>query len=200
MKHFLKNIAKLSIFLLVILYGCAQTEKKSSFDLYPDEKGPRGYQRVTDEGVFANKALRVSVKQLRLMGAADTLIEDLIKKDYIVLWMEIENRAQSNLIFNPVHAALTTDTMDYKKPLDYTDLYDLARAGENAEGEKKLAAFKGKFYDLALTLPPGGKASRFLIFPPLSKGTTSAELVIKELYIGTTPVTLSFPFAAKTGA
>lgn len=96
-------------------------------------------------------------------------------------------------MYNTSYTVLTSDALDYKKPLDFTDLYDITG------GTGRLASLKGKFYDLNTTIAPGERTSRLLIFRPLSEEAEDAEVVIKDLYIGTKTRDLSFPFTFKNG-
>lgn len=187
--------------LLTLGSGCAHSGKNAKLRLYPDknEKGLRGYHKVEGTGILENRDYRISVKQVREGSelGQPKIINDLIKKEYVVLRIEIENRSEKKMIFNPVHTALTTDAFDYKKPLEYTDFYELSSGKNDSAREREAQAMKGLFYDLTLTLKARDKTSRMLIFPPLSKNSEKADLLIKELYVGTDTTELFFPFVLK---
>lgn len=162
--------------------------------LYPAEALGSGYSREAERISYENGPVKISVRQVSETETEEgSLLKELSTKGFILLSVSIENRSPKNsLIFNPVHVALTDDAMDYKKPIDYTDLYDMAK-----DGEERINALKGKFYDLTETLPPGKSSSKLLIFGPLSEGVKTAELLIKEIYVGTSTLRLSFPFVMK---
>lgn len=187
----------ISFIAISILFGCTPPKPKTDIYLYPVPNGPEGYSIASGEAVYENKSIKITVKQLRAGSVADPFIKSLIKKDYIVLRFTIDNRSGEKVIYNPVYTVLTDDEMDYRKPLDFTDLYDVAREEKGStedDSEKKVAALRGKFYDVIVTIPPGEKTSRFLIFKPLSNEIKKADLAIKEIYIGTETERLSFPF------
>lgn len=198
----MKNLLSLAVALLLTLnFGCAHSGKNAKLRLYPDknERGLRGYHNIAGTGVLENRDYRISVKQVREGSepGQPKLVNDLIKKEYVVLRIEIENRSEKKMIFNPVHAALTTDAFDYKKPLEYTDFYELSSGKNDTAREREAQAMKGLFYDLTLTLKAMDKTSRMLIFPPLSKNSEKADLLIKDLYVGTETTEIFFPFVLK---
>lgn len=155
------------------------------------------YHKETEEGVFENGSIRVAVRHVKASDCEGSpLLKSLSDKKYVILSVGIENKSKLKAIYNPSMTVLTDDSMDYKKPLDYTDLYDAAIG--NSGLESGLSAMKGRIYDLALTLKPGEKTTRFLIFEPLSKNAGRADLAINEIYLGTDTVNLRFPFLFKS--
>ncbi|MBI5587778.1 MAG: hypothetical protein HY889_05365 [Deltaproteobacteria bacterium] len=198
----MKKLLSLTIALLLITaYGCAHPGKTVANKLYPDrdEQGLAGYHNDDGTGVLENRSYRISVKHILPGDELDQpdILMDLIKRGYVVLRMKIENRSGKKITFNPVHTALTTDAFDYKKPLEYTDFYELAGDKDDRTRQRKAGAMKGLFYDLTLTLLPGGKTSKLLIFPPLSNNVNKADLLVKDLYVGTDTEELYFPFVAR---
>lgn len=198
----MKKLLKLALaFFLFAASGCAGNNKYAVLSLLPagDSVGLPGYQQLGNTGVLTTRELKMTVTPLTSADVAGQpeLLRELVRKDYVVIRMEIENLSLKKIIFNPVYAVLTTDSFDYKKPLEYTDFYDLAGKADGKKRERKVNELKGKFYDLATTLAPGHNTSRMLIFPPLSKNSAKADLLIKELYIGTETVEFYFPFTIK---
>lgn len=182
--------------LLLTFYGCAQV--KGTAYLYPDGnylKGP--YSKAGEEGVFDNKSMRITVRQVKPAEYEDVpVLKSLFgKKNYIIFIMGIENKSRSRVIYNPALTVLTNDQLDYIRPLDYTDLYDLASGDSGTENA--LTSMKGKFFDLTMTLMPGEKASRLIIFGAFSKNVGNAQLAINEIYVGTDAINVSFPFILK---
>jgi hypothetical protein len=60
--------------------------------------------------------------------------------------------------------------MEYREPLDYTDLYYIVRrkyVGKAPESE--LVGLEGKFYDLNITSLPAANTSKFLMFRPFKE-------------------------------
>ena len=105
--------------------------------------------------------------------------------------LTIENKSEGSVMYNTAYTVLTSDSGDYRKPLDFTDLYDIS------SDDNSLAGLKGKFYDLNATVATGERTSRLLIFKPLSDEAEKAAVAIKEIYIGTSTRALSFPFTFK---
>lgn len=191
--------------IISVAQGCVPRPEAKLF-MYPDDKGPEGYSRQAEQGVFENKSIRVSVRKIGESdeGLSQEVIAHLLKKEYLIFRMEIENTsAKYRAIYNPSFTAFTDDAMDYATPIDYTDLYDMAEGvweKEAKDGEKKpfsMDGLKGLFYDLSTTIPPGGKTSKLLIFKPVSKDCKKAALTLSELYIGTETIRVIFPFVFK---
>lgn len=187
----------ISVIVLLVFFGCAAPKGKAY--LFPDDNRLKGmyHKEGTDEGVFENGSIRVAVRRVKASDyEGSPLLKNLSDKKYVILSVGIENKSKLKAIYNPSMTVLTDDSMDYKKPLDYTDLYD-AVIGDSAL-ESGLSAMKGKFYDLALTLQPGEKTVKLLIFEPLSENTDKADLAMSDIYIGTETVNLRFPFLLKS--
>lgn len=198
--HALTRLAVFFLFLIPFTnHGCSTTPEGPRH-LFAKESGPPGYLKVGGAGVFEGEKFRIEAMPLRPRDTAGTtglpaLFGELLAENYPVLKVTIENRSEEKLIFNPTLASLMDNEMEYRKPLDYTGLYDIVR---KKEGEKppevELARLKGKYYDLNETVPPGGKTSKLLIFKPLSERGKRAVLKIREIYVGTEARSLAFPF------
>ncbi len=187
----------ISIIVLLVFFGCAAPKGKAY--LFPDGDRLKGmyHKEGTEEDVFENNSIRIAVRHIKASGyEGSPLLKNLLDKEFVILSASIENRSKLKTIYNPSMTVLTDDSLDYRKPLDYTDLYEAATG--NSALESGLEAIKGKFYDLALTLQPGEKTSRLLIFEPLSKDAGKAELAMNDIYIGTDTVSLRFPFILKS--
>jgi hypothetical protein len=168
--------------------------------LYPKEAGASGYSVTQGAAVFESNLIKITVRPLRPWENAtgSAFIEELLEKNYVILKMAIENRSREKTLYNPTHTSLMDNEMEYRKPMDYSDLYDAVRGrekGKSREGELK--GLKGLYYDLTATIPPGEAQSKLLIFPPLSEKGKRARLRIKELYIGTDTISISFPFSMR---
>lgn len=193
----MKTLALVMLAAIVIVSGCASDQPKSLYLSAGDAQYP-GYTKKDREAVFENQLIRLKATPL-LAGEfthQSQILNDLAAKDFIIIRVEIENLSpQSKLIFNPTYLALMTDSMDYYKPLDYTDLYDIVK--EKDETGSSLRVLKGKFYDLTVTLTPGKSVSKLLIFKPLPEDADTAELMIKNIYIGKDDLSFALPFVVK---
>lgn len=191
MKIFLKNRVYLCGLLLCLL-GCASTPKGPVF-LIPSDAGPEGYTLKAEEWALESAVMRIAVKPIRSDGldGEPPIIAILAEKHYIILRLDIENRSETKLIFNPAYISLMSDTNDYYKPLDYTDIYSIVNADDEQTADVK--GVMGRFYDLSLTLLPGKKASKLLLFPPLDPDASSAELMLRNIYVGRKDLSIGVP-------
>ncbi len=184
--------------ILIVAFGCAgKSAPKGPKFLFP--KSARGaiYAEIGQTVVYETEDARLSLTVLTDKREIDSpFIGRLLDSGYIVFRMRITNRSGiKKVIYNPSHTALMDNRMGYKKPLDYTALYEIAmRSGEELKIRKELT---GKFIDLNENVGPGKSSSKFLLFPPLSDGATSAKLMMKLIYIGTDTVSLTFPYYYK---
>ncbi len=181
--------------------GCADWNKHAKVLLYPaaEGKGLYGYHVYAGAGTIESSDYKLIVKQVRPGDelGEPRMVTDLLERRYIVLMFVIENRSDKKITFTPARTALTTDEFDYKKPLEYPDFYELSEGKNDRAKERDAGEMKGRFYDSTLTVLPGGKTSRMLIYPPLIGSSKKADLLIKDLYIGTDTVEIYFPFVIK---
>lgn len=193
MKMFFKSLKFLVLLasFFPMLASCTP-EPKVAMVLRPDEPMAAGYERTSEDAVFTSEKVTLKARQVkRGSPEVEGYLGELAEKGYVLIRLEIENRSDVKVIFNPVYAALMNETFYYEKPLDFTDLYDIKG------GMEGLGALKGKFYDLSETVAPGRKVSKLLIFKPLEKDMVKAGLSIKDLYIGTDYIKVYFPFVLK---
>ncbi|MCC6502186.1 MAG: hypothetical protein IT362_03490 [Deltaproteobacteria bacterium] len=176
----------LLILLAFLLPSCAP-EVKLAY-LVPDSPALPGYKSKGAESSFENKTLAASARQVQKSELANAFLASLLERDFVIISMTIENRSASKAIYKPNYTALV-NSVDYLKPLDYTDLYEL--------GGQAVDELKGKFYDLDAVLSPGGRTTALLIFGPLSKEAKKAALQVREYYVGTETMTFSLPFQLK---
>lgn len=146
-----------------------------------------GQKADAAEAVYKDLSVSASARQVR-KGEADGFLSTLLDKDFTVISMRIENRSSMRAIYKPNYTSLV-NTVDYLKPLDYTDLYEFG--GEAVDG------LKGKFFDLDETIPPGASATGLLIFTPLSRDARKAALEVREYYVGTETMSFTLPFQIK---
>ncbi|MBI5642521.1 MAG: hypothetical protein HY954_03490 [Deltaproteobacteria bacterium] len=148
-----------------------------------------------DAWVFEDKSVRITVSLFKSGTVGPALLDELLTSKYVLFRMDIDNMSKGKVMFNPGYAVLTDDELSYLKPLDFTDLYDIK--GDSEGALKSISELKGRFYDLDVTVMPGDKTSKLLIFKPLSKRMKKASLAIKEMYVGTDTLKAVFPFALK---
>lgn len=175
--------------LLVLLaaYGC-HPKPRAAMYLAPDEKGPSDYKAVAGAGIIENSFIKIAARQVRTGEESSTLLAGLLERKFIIIDLAIENTSEKTIIYKPNLTSLTNDAMDFMRPLDYTDLYDFGDMDA-------LDEIRGRFYDLDVTLRPGQRSSRLLIFRPVSKNAKKAALNIDDLYLGTDTLRLTLPFS-----
>lgn len=183
----MKKTGILLIFLAAALLTSCHPKPKLAY-LVPEAQGSAGHKVRGAESIFENKALFASARQIRKGEVSNPFLASLLEKDFVVIVMAFENRSASKAMYKPNYTTLVNN-VDYLKPLDYTDLYELG--GEAAD------SLKGAFYDLDAVIPPGGSSTGLLIFTPVSKEAKKAAVQIKELYIGTQTMTFTLPFQMK---
>ncbi len=190
---------------LIIAVSCSSPPKlpmTSELKPSPADEDLPGYSAVADEGVYDNPAMRISARHLKTNDGVyakgeSGFITSLIEGDYVIIRLTIENKTPgSKIIFNPAYVALMDNAANYKKPLDYTDLYDIVKDTDETGGS--LTGVKGRIFDLTATVAPGAKTSKLLIFSPFMEDASKTELVIKNIYIGKNTVNVMFPFDVKT--
>ncbi|MBI5344173.1 MAG: hypothetical protein HZB83_02365 [Deltaproteobacteria bacterium] len=177
----------------IFFSGCAAGPSGPLY-LRPAGETREGYEHKDNGWVFQAKAVKVSARQITKAEKEDIglLAVYLLNKGHLLIRMDIENAGKGKVIYNPALTALIDNEVNYRKPLDYTDFFSMA--ANNEELEKSLRDVRAGFYDLSFTLHPGERTSRILAFKGLSATAKTAELIIKELYIGTDTVRLLFPF------
>ncbi|MBW7956898.1 MAG: hypothetical protein H3C68_03285 [Deltaproteobacteria bacterium] len=183
---------RMMAFLLVLLavaYGCHPRPRAAMY-LAPDEKGPMDYKAVAGAGIIENGYMKVAARQVRKGEEGSALLARLLEENFIIIDLVIQNTSEKTIIYKPNLTSLTNDAMDFLRPLDYTDLYDFGEFDA-------LDEIRGRFYDLDVTLKPGQRSSRLLIFRPVSKNAKKAALNIDDFYLGTDTLRLTFPFSFK---
>ena len=153
------------------------------------------------EAVYEKDSLKITVKPATGADiAGNALFEKFLSNGYIFLKMDIENKSAKKVTFNPAMSHLLSGVMDYKKPLDYPDLYQILSTPDAAvTPDAELRAIKDRFYDMNTVVKAGDKTSKLLIFRPLdpnSKGN-SASFTMQELYVGVDTIVVRFPFTVK---
>lgn len=160
-----------------------------------------GYNITEQNIVFSNNDVKVSISPLNssetkkiLTGkdANNPLIEILTQPGYLVFLLDIENSSKAKVMYNPALTTLFDNNMGLHKPLDYTDLYSLL--GNLSNSETTINVIKDIIYDLTITLAPEQRTSRLLLFSGIEEETSQAAITMKEIYIGTSTIAVSFGF------
>jgi len=188
--------------LSTVLTGCSATIKEH-VSVKPIQTSLPGYSISGQRITYSNQDIKLSILPLNppetrkiLIDKAhnNPLAEILTRPQYMVFLLDIENLSRAKIIYNPALTALHDSEMGFHKPLDYTDLYSLAGSLQNPE--HTLNNMKGLFYDLSVTLEPGQQTSRLLLFSGIEEVIDKLMIEMKEVYIGTSTITLSFDFIA----
>jgi len=173
--------------------------------LQPLEPTGPSYSLAGGRLIMENKDLKVTIHQLRRCceGEEQTLLDELFEKNYILMQMTIKNKSSKRITYNPSHTFLLAGKMDYKKPLNYTDLYDIAsRKNDGVVPEIKLSRLRGRYYDLNTSIAPGDQVTKILIFRPPTRNSKRSKAIIKmnEIYLGTKTRSISYIFKVREEA
>lgn len=191
--------------LLAVFTGCASP--KGRLTLMPMPNTAPGYNNSGQGIVFANRDVKISIRllnpeeakrALKSKDANNPLAETLATSQYLEFLLDIENLSKAKVMYNPSFTTLFDNNMGVRKPLDYTDMYALVQ--DLSYGESSLKKIKDMFYDIAVTLEPGQQTSRLLVFPgSIDEEASQAAIIMKEIYIGTSAITVSFEFKVVEG-
>lgn len=196
MEKYMPSIRYLVLSLVLCLVaGCASDPVGPLILKFkPTAVDAAGYSLNAAESAYEDANVKLTVRQVGKgeVEGTNALLEELTKRGYILIQLDIINKSKHKMMYNPTYSTLTNNVMDYMKPLDFTDLYDIVMSTESLE--PALRELKGRLYDLNVTLYPNARISKALLFRPMEKGVGTAALTIKELYIGTGVMTASFPF------
>lgn len=184
---------------LANLAGCAT--QKGPMLLTPLPSKSTGYNISGQNIIFSNKDLAMSISPLNSseteklfsnIDANNPLISILADPQYLVFKLDIKNSSNSKVMYNPAFTTLFDSNMGIHKRLDYTDLYQLL--WNEHKHESAINAIKEKFYDLDINLAPGKNISRLLIFSDMDEENEELTITMKEIYIGTSTIELTFGF------
>lgn len=191
--------------------GCASTDDKGTpkpgYLSFTPLKNPRpGYGFDASHAYFEDKDVRITVTQFLLDPEKKYpwLLVRLCESGFVALKMTIISKTDKLLIYNPAITALIGRPLSYEKPIEYTELYEIVRGMDEAETlpegktpERLLAELKRYYYDLNTRVAPGNTTTKLLIFRQFRDRVRSADLIIKEFYIGVGAIELDFPFRVK---
>ncbi|MBI5234047.1 MAG: hypothetical protein HY880_06815 [Deltaproteobacteria bacterium] len=184
------------VLFLLLLFGCAPKIEGPLY-LYPDPDLAPGYVSILNKAVYETKDVRITLRPLEKgISTGSDFIDMLIEDNYRLFEMEMANLSgDKKVVYNPSHTSLMDNRFGYKKPLDYTGLYDIALKLE--KGPKALNEVKGRFYDLNESVSAGAKVSKILIFKPVTDKSTKYTVVMNLVYIGTESINLRFSFVLR---
>jgi hypothetical protein len=195
----LRHCLLLSILLFTLTIAACGGDKEIRGPLFlastPPPEEAEGFTLGSGgEIIFEALDVRFTLIPLRSVRPDDPkLIQSLVADSFIIIDMEIVNMTEgSKVIFNPAMSALQDDKGSYKKPLEFTALYQVAmHKGMERTLNREL---KGRFYDTNAVIRAGKRTKRFLIFTPFTKEGEEARLTLQEVYIGNETMRISFPF------
>ncbi len=175
----------LAVALLIILSACA-TGPQKRLGLVPVNT------TLSTEDIEI-KALPLSADDSTGIAFFDALLQ----RGFLFIRLSIHNRSDSTVIYNTSHTFLFAGVLDYKKPVDITDLYFIIR-DEGAEPQtlSTISGLKKSIFDASTRIRPSEKREKFLLFRPLageSRGTR-AVLGLNQLYIGTRTIDVKLLF------
>ncbi len=192
-----QTIRLILVFLpLLIAAGCIP-KYTGPLLFYPEKTESKDYSIKDKSLIFENKDVKITVKQITSGEESSSfVIDDLLGMNFVLIRMEINNlNKKRKILFNPALTSLRDNKGGYRKPLDYTDLYQRSQTEKGFPED--LSDTAKVLYDLTAEVPGGITRSRILVFDQIEEGADRAELVIKNLYIGRESINLTFPFILK---
>jgi hypothetical protein len=179
--------------LVASLSGCA-----SSYDSYMKlGRGPEGGSYSCEGNVTRWAGPEAMVEASYLSPANTDLYFSLFKGGRyknpfppgtcVVFSLLVENRGGSAITYDPRMTRLYPEGGQPVTVRDFSSLYvelDMAGAGGLDE---RMKIFKETCFDVAVTLSPGEKIQRLLVYPRCKDCGDKAALVIEGLYAGHTP-------------
>ncbi len=201
-KLLLKNLLLPIIMLTLVagpLAGCSKKNKapkeRKYYYLTPGKLGGKDIYVTKKATIVDTDYLYLYLKPLKPLDVKveSPLLALLIKSNFTLFRIDIDNKGKKVIAFNPAFTSLYDDKKKYSTPMDYTDLYSVAQKfGES--GDRIMRDVRREFYDTLISIKPGDKVSRILIFDPVREKSKNAVLSIKELYIGEKPIHLRIPY------
>jgi len=113
---------------------------------------------------------------------------------YTTFLVEFENQSGREVIFQPGNVALMTERGEQQSPVDITDLYRAAALRESEDPEAAMRRVAPLIFDSSVTIQPGRRLSRLLVFGPLPPKWKEIRLLFSFLHIGSETDTVSLAF------
>jgi len=189
-----------------LIFSCARGEKWPAL-LHPVP--PEAAQYALDRGaqLFLGPGFKVWVRPLdwklvgrRYRAAAMPLPygEDEAALSFFVFFsVRLENTSEEKLFFNPRRVSAFAGSVAPRAPLEISDIYRV-NAGD-ADVEARARSFRDTSFDGNVTVDQGEAVEKYLVFlPPRGKFRT-VEVVVDDLYLGSTAFDLTFAFEAFPG-
>lgn len=195
---FQSNTKLLGIVLIAIavfISSCASDPRGPTY-LIPKAVTAKGYKALGDRATFEKDGLVISINVLKPEDEiVNKTFKELKDKHFIFMELTFMNKSDKLVVYNSSFTSLRGAKFDYRKPLNYTDLYTIVLGMDyDIKKEKDLKKLNGKFYDHATRIAPKTTTKRYLIFAPNAKETYQAVLVMGEIYIGVNTLSVTFPF------
>lgn len=106
--------------------------------------------------------------------------------------LHLENRGTERVTFHSAKVALLSDKEDWLLARDYTDLYSAVSG--HPEGSRYLALLSHEIFDGTTQLRSGERKEGLLLFSSPNAEAKQLRVLIGDLYVGSEPTTIPFPF------
>lgn len=191
-----RRIILLCIALLLSVSGGCASDPAGRLQLVPDGPDAGAYRMEGERWIYEEDGvvMKAGPYDAGAEGDGDPLVQDLLDRGFVLLLLGIENSADGKVIYNPSLTSLMDSSLGYGKPVDFTELYEMFLDGEESG---MLDGYGKRFYDLSVTVRPGQRTERILVFRPLESKAKRAELVIKNVYAGDEIIDVRFPFVIR---
>jgi hypothetical protein len=171
-------LAIVTVFLLV---ACASTTGITGFYLDPADG---------ERSVFTHEGLRISsrylddgerVQYLRASGR-EALAREIGELPLSTFLLDIANGSGSEVIVNPASIRFVPGSGPMLSPVSYAHLYMVLPREEGRQ--TVLREFQGITFDRPVTVPPGGREEKLLLFQRPEKVAKEVAVVLDGIYLG----------------
>ena len=189
--------AAVLLVLVLILTGCADPSRVA-------EQEPRaGLKHEYEFGVVRSVEPDLEVEgqylsperaDLYFSYFRDGKYQNPFTPEFLVFSLSLENRGTKRLSFDPRMATLMTTEGAPMSARDYTSLYAEFELAGLDDVPARMDAFRETCFDSQVTLLPGEKVQRLIVFTRDKDMGKDAALVLEGLYMGHKPRTVRLVF------
>lgn len=188
--------AVLAILLIGIISGTASTavagEKRYRFSFHP-VPAPNTFvlgKRV----VISSKGLTISLKQLDKPPFANRFPVFQTDPDIHFFYFEftLRNRTGSQVEINPIFFAAVTDTPEYRKPMNYDELYRLLNSFHQPDEFERV--LQENLTDFFSPIMDGEEKTGILVFRNFKEKAKECVIKLDAMAIAGEPLGFTFPY------
>ena len=189
--------AALIVLALILLAACADPGKLMEGDTAPGARYEfdAGFVRyISDDLMVEAQYLSPEKADLYFSYFRDGKYKNPFTRSFAVFSLSISNRGKGRLSFDPKMAMLLSVKGAPMAALDFTSLYaELALTGAG-DMEERMKAYRETCFDSQVTVMPGERLQRLIVFTRDKEMGKGASLVLEGIYMDHQPRPVRFPF------